>query len=47
VYIHLYGKAETRPKRKMGHATILATTLVEAIEKAKFVRDTFQFIPAK
>lgn len=46
VYIHLYGKAETRPKRKMGHATILATTLAEAIEKAKFVRDTFRFIPA-
>ncbi|MBI1221888.1 MAG: 5-(carboxyamino)imidazole ribonucleotide synthase [Bacteroidetes bacterium] len=46
VYIHLYGKAETRPKRKMGHATILAPTLDEAIEKAKFVRDTFRFIPA-
>lgn len=46
VYIHLYGKAETRPKRKMGHATILAPTLEEAIEKAKFVRDTFRFISA-
>ncbi len=46
VYVHLYGKAETRPKRKMGHATILAPTLEEAIEKAKFVRDNFRFIPA-
>ncbi|HCS19352.1 MAG TPA: 5-(carboxyamino)imidazole ribonucleotide synthase [Bacteroidetes bacterium] len=46
VYIHLYGKAETRPKRKMGHATILASSLAEAIEKAKFVRNTFRFIPA-
>lgn len=46
VYVHLYGKSETRPKRKMGHATILAPTLEEAIEKAKFVRDTFRFIPA-
>lgn len=46
VYIHLYGKSESRPKRKMGHATVLAPTLAEAIEKAKFVQQKFRFIPA-
>lgn len=46
VYLHLYGKKESRPKRKMGHITILAATLDEAKEKAKFVRSTLTFIPA-
>jgi len=37
---HLYGKAKTRPFRKMGHVTILAIDedLEEAIEKAKAVK---------
>jgi 5-(carboxyamino)imidazole ribonucleotide synthase len=38
-YMHLYGKTETRPFRKMGHVTITAGTLVEAREKALKVRD--------
>ncbi len=38
VYIHLYGKLETRPFRKMGHITILGTTLEEAAQKANRVR---------
>lgn len=37
VSIHLYGKSETRPFRKMGHVTITARTLDEALEHAKFV----------
>ncbi len=46
VYIHLYGKAESRPKRKMGHATVLAPTLEEAIRKARLVQEKFRFIKA-
>jgi 5-(carboxyamino)imidazole ribonucleotide synthase len=38
-YMHLYGKTETRPFRKMGHVTIAAATLGEAREKALKVRD--------
>lgn len=38
VYIHLYGKASTRPFRKMGHVTIVGRTLEEAREKAKRVQ---------
>lgn len=42
VYIHLYGKAETRPFRKMGHVTIIADELTQAREKAKFVKETIK-----
>ena len=38
VKVHLYGKQQTRPSRKMGHATILADTVSEALEKAKEVK---------
>ncbi|MBK8556675.1 MAG: 5-(carboxyamino)imidazole ribonucleotide synthase [Lewinellaceae bacterium] len=38
VHIHLYGKAETRPYRKMGHVTVCAETLEDAIKKAKMVK---------
>lgn len=44
VNIHLYGKAETRPYRKMGHATILAQSLEEARQKATFVKDTLKIV---
>ncbi len=44
VHIHLYGKEMTKPFRKMGHATILAPTLEQAIEKAKLVRDHINVI---
>jgi|TARA_B110000438_G_scaffold299474_1_gene349695 5-(carboxyamino)imidazole ribonucleotide synthase len=33
--LHLYGKAEARPGRKMGHFTMLAPELPDALEKAK------------
>ena len=36
--IHLYGKTEARPFRKMGHFTVCAGTLDEALEKAEYVR---------
>lgn len=36
--IHLYGKKITMPFRKMGHATVLAQTLEQAIESANKVQ---------
>ncbi|MEZ4967154.1 MAG: 5-(carboxyamino)imidazole ribonucleotide synthase [Saprospiraceae bacterium] len=42
VYVHLYGKAETKPFRKMGHVTITADTAEKAIEKATFVKQTLK-----
>lgn len=44
VYIHLYGKALTKPFRKMGHVTIIGRTLEEAKEKAKRVQKTLKVI---
>ncbi|NND70034.1 MAG: 5-(carboxyamino)imidazole ribonucleotide synthase [Rhodothermales bacterium] len=40
VFVHLYGKAETRPFRKMGHVTVVGTDEVEIRAKAQFVRET-------
>lgn len=40
VNVHLYGKAETRPFRKMGHATILDKNAEAARKKAKKVKST-------
>lgn len=39
VKIHLYGKKYTRHFRKMGHITVIAPTLEEAIDKANQVKD--------
>ncbi len=38
VKIHLYGKTETKPFRKMGHITVLANTVAHAKRKADFVK---------
>ncbi len=39
--MHLYGKNEPRPARKMGHFTVLATSRDEAIKKAMEIRQAF------
>ncbi len=44
VYVHLYGKALTKPFRKMGHVTIVDADREKAIEKARFVQQTLKVI---
>lgn len=44
VYVHLYGKQETKPGRKMGHVTIIDSTLEEAKEKARKVQQLIKVI---
>lgn len=44
VKIHLYGKKITKPNRKMGHVTILSSTIEDAISKSEKVK---QFIKVK
>lgn len=39
VYVHLYGKTETKPYRKMGHITAVGRDLKTAIAKAKEVQE--------
>ena len=36
--LHLYGKASARPKRKMGHYTVLGDSIEEALEAVEQVR---------
>ncbi|HLZ07891.1 MAG TPA: 5-(carboxyamino)imidazole ribonucleotide synthase, partial [Chloroflexota bacterium] len=36
-FVHLYGKREVRPGRKMGHVTTLGSTPEEALDLARHV----------
>jgi 5-(carboxyamino)imidazole ribonucleotide synthase len=44
VYIHLYGKLNTKPFRKMGHVTIVDADIVKARQKAKTVKQILRVI---
>jgi len=44
VYVHLYGKALTKPFRKMGHVTIVDADREKAIEKARYVQETLKVV---
>jgi 5-(carboxyamino)imidazole ribonucleotide synthase len=43
-HVHLYGKYETRPFRKMGHVSIVAPSIEEAKMKAKKVKSILKVI---
>jgi len=40
VFVHLYGKSQTKPGRKMGHVTILSNEKQELIHKANQIKHT-------
>ncbi len=44
VYVHLYGKALTKPFRKMGHVTIVNADREKAIETARHVQNTLKVV---
>ena len=44
VSIHIYGKKETRPYRKMGHAAIVDRDIEGAIEKARRVKELLRVV---
>jgi 5-(carboxyamino)imidazole ribonucleotide synthase len=44
VHVHLYGKNQTKPYRKMGHVTILDDKIDSLKEKANFVKQTLKVI---
>ena len=44
IFVHLYGKKETKPFRKMGHATIISKDLNTAREKANWVKETLKVV---
>ncbi|GAB4091576.1 5-(carboxyamino)imidazole ribonucleotide synthase [Flaviaesturariibacter terrae] len=43
-FVHLYGKRETRPGRKMGHVTILSAEKQDLIHNAHKVRQTLRAV---
>lgn len=45
VHVHLYGKAETRPFRKMGHLTALAESPDAALAVARAARAVIHILP--
>ncbi len=44
VFVHIYGKKETRPGRKMGHITILSKEKQELIHQANRIKQTVKVI---
>lgn len=42
VHVHLYGKALTKPFRKMGHVTVVDDDISKARQKARIVKDTLR-----
>lgn len=43
-HLHLYGKKQTRPFRKMGHMTIIADSTDEALKKALALKEVVKII---
>jgi 5-(carboxyamino)imidazole ribonucleotide synthase len=39
VYVHLYGKSETKPYRKMGHITVFGDHMEDLKKKAKAIKE--------
>ena len=44
VFIHIYGKKETKPGRKMGHVTILSKEKQELIHQANRIKNTLKVV---
>lgn len=41
-YLHIYGKEESRGKRKMGHITVISHSLADAIQKAEQAKNAIK-----
>ncbi len=44
VFVHIYGKKETRPGRKMGHITILSKEKQELVHQANRIKQTVRVV---
>lgn len=42
VFLHIYGKPETRPGRKMGHATILGSNMEQLVNRAHEIKESIK-----
>lgn len=46
VFVHMYGKSETRPNRKLGHVTVTAEDLEKLLLRAQEVQTKLRIIPS-
>lgn len=46
-FLHIYGKEESKPKRKMGHITVIADSVEEAAQKAQQAKDAVRICGKK
>ncbi len=46
VFVHMYNKSESKPNRKLGHATILANSLEELLINAEELKSKLTIIPS-
>jgi 5-(carboxyamino)imidazole ribonucleotide synthase len=46
-HLHLYGKRQARPGRKMGHVTVTAATAPQALERAREVCEVLGLEPPR
>jgi 5-(carboxyamino)imidazole ribonucleotide synthase len=44
VYIHLYGKEETKPGRKMGHVSVIGANFEDVLEKIAVVKEKLKAV---
>ncbi|MEO5943975.1 MAG: 5-(carboxyamino)imidazole ribonucleotide synthase [Ferruginibacter sp.] len=44
VFVHIYGKAQTKPGRKMGHVTILSNEKQELVHKANQIKNMLKVV---
>jgi len=44
VFVHIYGKKQTKPGRKMGHVTVLSKDKQELVHKANRIKNTLKTI---
>lgn len=44
VFVHLYGKTQTKPLRKMGHITIIASNLLNLHQKVDYIKGKLKVI---
>jgi 5-(carboxyamino)imidazole ribonucleotide synthase len=45
-FVHLYGKKETKPGRKMGHVTIMSAEKQDLVHKANKIKQILMVITA-
>jgi 5-(carboxyamino)imidazole ribonucleotide synthase len=46
IFIHMYGKTESRPNRKLGHVTVIANNFEKLLERAEFIKEEMKVIPS-